>query len=788
MIGSPPAEGSTASVPRGAIRRRDWLVLVACAVLAGLAMLTNVFISPDHVYDEVVYTQAAHNIATGWHLTWTNQPMFVHPPLSFLAQAVWLHVTGQVRVPLLTAVHAARVLSAATGAVDVVLLAGLAYRLAAGAPPGRRRVLTIAVTVVSAFDPILLRYSRLAIIEPFALCLSLVALHLAWILRERRTLTYVAAVGLTSGMALLTKEITIFLLLSPLLFSLLERDRRQVRRAFGALGLALGFWLLYPLWAVELGLARSFVDIQTATLQRLVGLIQISGWNRPGASFAGAVQQSVSQYASSYVMLALGGVTVCWLWARRNSSAGNFLTAWLTTSYAFAAYIVGVGTLNEQFFVYIVPAAIVGTVFLADGVLFSGSKRPGRSKGTEPIRSRRPRRISVTAVGLAAVGVLLASTTSWVDQYATAGDGAGRIVRTMQATLPACTVVNTSGDVDKYQYLLGGRPVAAYAVGPAALAWGIHDFILGPHDAVAHYGNMSPQLAAWIQANGHRLADFPSRTYDTVQLWQVPATQHDPNADTQFIPRGVYVNTVGSRCGGYTITDDSGGRFYTGYANVGGKAVVGAPLSRDVATSAGRIQVFDGIVLQTTGSGLPVTALPVVADLAHLAPRAYLALGLPNLPPIRSTVAAGSQLTDPAIARLYLGGARLTPATLAVATRLYGRPLGPAVTVAAHDLVLQPFANVVLERRFGSAVVVAASLGRTVLGSGVLNVPAAGLRPVPAPALPIATGTPERTTVLPFVISFGSAVVLLALAVAVLRRRRRPTPPGRANLDAAGVA
>lgn len=767
VIASRPPQSLAAPAPDGPDRpdrRPDRLLLLACGVFAAVAMLTNVTVSPDNVYDEVVYTQAAHNIATGWHLTWTNQPMFVHPPLSYLAQAVWAHLTGRVDVPLLDAVHTARILSAATGALDVVLLAGLAYRLAGGASPGRRRVLTVAVAAVSALDPILLRYSRLAIIEPFALLLSLVALHLAWTLRDRRTLTYVSAVGLASGMALLTKEITVFLLLAPLVFALLERDRRQVRRALGALGLGLAFWLLYLLWAVELGLTGSFVDIQTATLQRLVGLIQISGWNRPGASFTDAVRQSVSQYASSYAMLALGAVALCWLWARRNSRAGNFLTAWLTTSYAFAAYIVGVGTLNEQFFVYILPAAVVATVFLADAVLFRRARRPGR----------RPRRVQGAVVMLAAVGVLAASTTSWVHQYATAGDGAGRIVRTIQTTLPACTVVNTSGDVAKYKYLLGGRYVAAYAVGPAALAWGVHDFILAPHDAVALYGNMSPQLAAWIRANGRRVADFPSRTYDSVQLWQVPAAPHDANADTQFVQRGVYVNTVGSRCGGYTVTDGAGGRFYTGYAEAGGKAVVGPPLSREVLTAAGRTQVFDGIALRAAGTGATarVQGLPVVADLARVAPKAYLALGLPALPSLLRSAAVRPQLTDPAITRRYLGGAALDGHGLAAAIRLYGRPLGPPVTVAARHVVLQPFANVVLEHPVGSTAVVAVSVGRAALAAGVVTVPAAARRPVAAPVLPVATGTAQPTTVLPFVISFAAAVALLGLTVLVLRRRR----------------
>ncbi len=81
-------------------------------------------------------------------------------------------------------------------------------------------------------------------------------------------------------------------------------------------------------------------------------------------------------------------------------------------------------------------------------------------------------------------------------------------------------MVNASGDSEKYSYLLGGRYFTYFGVGPDAIANGIHYFLLAPTDAIERSPDMTPELQSWIEANGQRLATFPSATYRTVQLWK----------------------------------------------------------------------------------------------------------------------------------------------------------------------------------------------------------------------------------------------------------------------------
>ena len=226
---------------------------------------------------------------------------------------------------------------------------------------------------------------------------------------------------------------------------------------------------LWFLWALEIGIGSTFIAYQTVTLERLVGLVQITGYNAPGYSLMAAILRSVGQYVGSYMVLASGFVALCWLWLRRGSAESRFLTAWLTLSYCLGCYIVAVGTFNEQFLVYVIPAAIVAVVLVGEAALTEIS----RARAIRAGRMARPRRLAGRTVAAVAVaGLLSAAGIAWVVDYTRSGDGVGRVDQFIARRLPACSVVNASGDPVKYSYLLHGRKFTDFSVGPAALADG----------------------------------------------------------------------------------------------------------------------------------------------------------------------------------------------------------------------------------------------------------------------------------------------------------------------------
>ncbi len=725
--------------------------LAAIGLLAAGALGWNLTGSPDTQYDEVVYTRAAQQVAQGGELTWTNRPMFVHPPLSFLGQAGWLDAVGRAAGPLHQAIPAARWLSAAAAAAAVVLLAVLAGRLMPAAGPRRRLLLIGVVAVLAALDPVLLRYGRLAIIEPFALLGCLATLLAAVALRRRRAAVWVAVVGLGTGLTLLTKEVAVFMLLTPTVHALLGRDRRRLGRAVAALGVGLGWWLLFPFWAVRLGLVDSFADVKFATAQRLLGLLQITGWNRPGASFGSAVQDALGQYASTYLLLATGAVALLWLLLHRLGESARWLTAWLLTSYGFGAYTVVLGTLNEQFFVFVVPAAIVGTVLVADAVLADRARRPARHAAR---RSARP----VVLAAAAAVGLAGFAAVSWARFYLPDNDGVLRTTALIRATVPGCAAVNASGDAEKYAFLLPGRPVTYRASGPGAVSQGVHLFLLSDKDAAQRYGNATPQLNQWVRAHGTRLADFPSATYRGVQLWRVDPDPYDPLADVQSVPGGSFVHTTGSRCGGFPVVDGPTGPFASAWQDLGGKAVTGPPLTGSWSAGGTGRQVFDGAVLNAAADGSTSLA-PIVRRLAAGAPRAYADAHLPPL--------TGASTVDRAFESVP-------------ARRLLGDPVGPA-TPMPDGQVRQAFAGGVLERPADGTRVRLADLGRLALDTGLVAPPESARRPVPPPPLPDGLPPAQPSAVRPFVTALAVAGAGHALLLTVVllggRGRRRPAAP-----------
>jgi len=763
--------GEAARVASRAPLLTDAALVLGCAGVTIFALFYNLFVSPDTFYDEVVYTKASQNVALHGDLTWTNVPLFVHPPLMFLVQAAWLLATGHAHVALTSAVRAARLLAATAGAANVLLTASLAYRLARWASRRRRRIITVTVAVVAALDPVLLRYDRQDVLEPFALLVTLVCLNVALWLRGKGR-AYVPVVGALSGLALLTNEITIFPIVTPVIFALLERDRALLRRSVTALAVGVVFLFLFLAWGAELGQASTFLNVQSATLQRLVGLVQTTGLNVPGTSLAGSVSRSLAEYLSSYIVLGTGAVALCVGWLRKGTAEARFLTAWLTASYAFGAYIAAAGTFNEQFFVYIMPAAVVGGVLLVDSML------------SIVLRLSRATFASVAA-GVLALAVIGISGAAWAADYASPGNGVERMDQFIAQHLPACSVVNASGDVEKYSYLLPDRTFSFFSIGPAALADGVHYFVLAPNDAVANYGNMSASLADWIRSHAQLVVSYPSKVYGSVQLWQVPSLPFDAQVGTVAIPGGAFINTSGSRCGGFTVTNSAGSNMYAAFAARGGKAVLGPPLSASFrAGRGGPEQVFQGAVLATSPAGAPGNvglALPVVAELAARAPRMYEGAGLPRLGASVPVAGRAAWLTDPAIRAAYLAGGKLTGRSFSKGAQLYGLPLGPPAVISG-GMVAQAFQGTVLEHSRGSRAVHSVDIAPLLEVSGIVRAPAAAQRLSPDPPLApaIGLGATKSSTVVPFAITLGGALALFGLiTVAVLRfKRDRADGPG----------
>jgi 4-amino-4-deoxy-L-arabinose transferase-like glycosyltransferase len=520
-----------------------FIVLLALIVfgVAFDAAVWRIDKAPDILTDEIVYTRAGIRVAGQGALVWdTGSRIYVHPPLYFAVQGLFWRLTGHPLPPMLAAgnifdsVDHARLVNVFFAGLTAVALFLLGWRLGGLG-------LGLLLAVLFCLDPFGQRINRRAMLETMAMLLALAGMA-TFVLggqapKGRVSPARSIVAGLLLGAGLLAKEIVFTALVALFLFGLWEAWRqegdartprrlaawRAARPAFLALAVAVLTYSIYPLWMLSTGdvratlrmlasghLQHGFLQVKLLSLERLVGLIQITGWNRSGVSLSQFLLQRLTNYGSSYLLLALGGLATLWLlWRHWQDWTSRFLGTWGLVLYPFYGFVALFGTGNDQFFyLLLVPAMlIVGYAahrFVADET------------------SQRARRAGLAVAALLLIGIVPYNAHQWWITYGVGNDNAyDQLVQYVDETLPADVPVNASGDITKFWYFFPERRIT-YAATPAeARAAGVHYFVLAPKDAREGYGRMTPQLAAWIEAEGQLLYTAQGNSYGRVSLYRV---------------------------------------------------------------------------------------------------------------------------------------------------------------------------------------------------------------------------------------------------------------------------
>lgn len=480
-------------------------------------MSWNITGAPDVVVDEVVYSQAGSNVITENRISWGDDPIYVHPPLFFLLIGGWLWLFGATEASVLDQIDMARGLTNALSALAVIAVGALVLALLPHRRMGRSLLLASIAMLLVVLDPVIQRYGRLAYIEAAAVLLGLVAILLSVWLGSLRW-QYVLIVGAAIGAALLTKEIAIILAAVPLVASLLQPQRPRMGRELLTLGFGVLIWSTFPLWSLQLGSLGEFLTEKTATLKRLLGILQTTGWNREGVSFLDGVIDKADVYASSYLLLALGVPLLVWAWRRRSEDAGmRVLAAMILLSYAFLGYALFLGQNNEQFYSFgIIPVAIGVAIFL-DRLIAPVPHPDLRLRRSSSIRRMRT---FLAVLGLSVL--VVASLVSWGVRYGSATDAAFRdMVTYVDTNVPPCALVNASGDPDKYRNTIVGPRVTEFGNGPEALASGVHYFLVSDVDSRLRYGASNPEFEQWIRTNGDLQIAYEGETYGNLALYRI---------------------------------------------------------------------------------------------------------------------------------------------------------------------------------------------------------------------------------------------------------------------------
>lgn len=286
-------------------QRAGWpLVVLGVVVVAAVLRLVHVQSAYELFIDEVSYADLSANVAGGRGVVLNGGPFDLHPPLFFLAAGALLLALGTDLADPLAAVIALRPAEAVVGALICGLVALLVARVA---PGGRRsRLVGAGCGLLVALDPFVIRFDSRVLLEAPAMLLTLSGLLLVTrVLDDPARRRRVLAAGAVLGLALLVKETFAFVAVLPLLLTAVVLPR--VRRALlGCVATAAAIYAGYVVVLLAVGRSGHWSEQKLSGVRRLLGLDQVTGFNKPGStSFTARAAELLGSYAVTYVVIAL---------------------------------------------------------------------------------------------------------------------------------------------------------------------------------------------------------------------------------------------------------------------------------------------------------------------------------------------------------------------------------------------------------------------------------------------------------------------------------------------------
>jgi 4-amino-4-deoxy-L-arabinose transferase-like glycosyltransferase len=471
-------------------------------VLAFLVRALGLKTANDVFIDEVTYASFADQIAHGQLPNTDGDPFFLHPPLSFVLNALVERVFGFTGDAMSLALQL-RWTNAVLGAASVVVAYFVVRRLAGAGP-------ALVAALVLVTDPFVLRQDGRVMIEPLAGLLVLTG----WLLvlraldhepgpeRTRRALL----AGLVFGVALVTKDMTAAFTLLPLVVAGMWKKTlpwRSIGTVLIAVPLPYLVWLAV-VWAN--GLLGDFAEQKSVGVLRMVGVIQETGFNAvPDASLANRLIDMVTRFGTSYVLLgvcALAGLVAAFSAAPVRRLVGLMaLFAGL-----LGVYCVVAGAAEEQFGYYVVLAALMATpVALLELVA----------------RRSWLRRPIVALVVL----FVLAGAVLGVQARTATDDGLVEARAYLQA-LPAGSRVGLTSVTGEFALL----PHDDWWIWPSltSLAGNDAQYVLTQSQPLSQgYGYAAPQLLDWLAANATPVFTVTGPTSGHTVVWQLDQAKLD---------------------------------------------------------------------------------------------------------------------------------------------------------------------------------------------------------------------------------------------------------------------
>lgn len=472
----------------------------------------------DILVDEITYLAIARNLAEGRGLSLYGDPFYLHPPAFMIVEGAITSLTGLPAHPI-DQVLAVRLLNVFLGAVATSAIFLLARRVA-GTPAG------VLAALFYGIDAFVIRTNSRNYLETFATLWILLgylvllggANDLDRLSRRRATIA-----GMAFGVALLTKDMTFFLSVAPLGLAFLWGRVLPRRRALLAGVATMLVYSLYPIGIALSGHGMELAGQKLRGLSRFLGFVQETGFNRSGGpSFLDAVLGNLGTLGTSYVLIAIGlpAAVILLRWGSAEAGSlrrGRMVGLWGITAYLLVLYSVAFGTLEEQFFFFLVVPAIVSVSVATVGLYRTREvwtrRLVGQHRATGVARAVR----ILVALGL---GLFVAwSLTTWSIVHFRPDNSYEEVGRWLHDNAPRGGGLGVTDEPGKF--LFDGYEIHAIATPDDVVKTGVEHVLLSTKQIRAGYTPGGDELRAWLRAHGALVFVSEGPTYERMELYRV---------------------------------------------------------------------------------------------------------------------------------------------------------------------------------------------------------------------------------------------------------------------------
>lgn len=502
----PPVAPESGPVPAAAPAPRGrpgtgWLWAAGLMALSAVLRFPRIGASYDAFVDEFFYADMAASVRHG-HLPPilpAGHPFLLHPPGFFGLAAAWQALWGDTGDQF-----AHVVLLRQLNATLAVLTTGLVFALARRLGGTRAGVLA---ALLFAVDPYALRQNGRVLLETATMAFLLAGYVLLMPVlqgRGRRPTATAVAAGSLLGLAILVKDMAAVLVVLPLGAAVLLGWIRPRRAGRLALTAAVTPYLSYLAYLAACGLLGSYVDAKLVGTRRLLGLVQISGFNQQGApSMLSSLGAQVLTFVPTCLLTGLGLVVALRLVARRRADL-RVLGLITVAAGAEVGYATMFGTSEEQFLYFLWILAMISLVV---------ASTQGRPRHLRAV----PRLVRI-GLSVAVTVLLLADLGQWAAIRSTSDDGLRRTVGWLQEHAPpGSAVLITNGGAEFALRGTGFRSVRPSS--RAELVVQRARYAILPGKLVEQgYAYVSPETAAWLRRYGRVVCTVHGRSFGTMTV------------------------------------------------------------------------------------------------------------------------------------------------------------------------------------------------------------------------------------------------------------------------------